>query len=109
MDLLKIKKHIENFSIMGDYGSGAMCVCCKAEANIPDDDPYWDNCDIEPTYYVEAHEDGCEFFSAIGGMNDFAHAYRGQVAVALVGENDHVGPEPLETGGQGRGTTVRRF
>ena len=42
-------------------------------------------------------------------MDDLAHADRGQVAVALVGEDDPVGQDALDTGRHGGGASVRGF
>ena len=38
----------------------------------------------------------------VGGVDDLAHADARQIAVSLVGEDDQVGPHPLDAGRHGR-------
>ena len=54
-------------------------------------------------------EDDGDILAAAGGVHDLGHADRGQVAVALVGEDDPVGQDALDAGGHGRGAAVRGF
>ncbi len=42
-------------------------------------------------------------------MDDLGHADRGEVAIALVGENDQVRPRTLDAGGYSRRATVCRL
>ena len=47
--------------------------------------------------------------AARGGVDDLGGADGGQVAVALVGEDDAVGLDALDAGGHGRRAAVRRL
>ncbi len=55
------------------------------------------------------HEEHRDVFAAIGGVNDLGRADRGQIAVALIGNDDLVGMRALDAGGDRRGASVRRL
>ena len=47
--------------------------------------------------------------AAAGGMDDLGDANRGQIAVALVGEDERVGPDPPDSRRDGGRSPVRRL
>ena len=52
-------------------------------------------------------EEDADLFSAIGGVDDFRGADRGQVSVALIGDHDLVGTGALQASRGGRSAAVR--
>ena len=52
-------------------------------------------------------EEDADFFSAIGGVDDFGRADRGQVSIALIGDHNLVGTSALQARRRCRRATVR--
>ena len=54
-------------------------------------------------------KDDGDVFAAVEGMNSFCRADAGQVAIALIGEHQAIGPQTFHTCCQSRRATMRRF